>query len=450
MKQFNIAHARALFLLIPAFCLLFASPVRSDDDLVWIPGWRTTASLMTPRAGAAVVHHGNRIYVLGGVDGYDFLASTEFTTINADGLLAPWRPATTLTEPRGFFDAVASHGYIYAVGGGNGPGGHHLLQSVERAQILADGSLGKWQAEKTKLSLPRRCVKLALIGDDIYAFGGFGGNLLDSVETVHIQADGHLGPWRMLDEHLTIPRYVHAAKVIGNTVLNIGGHNQEQGVGQTEVEWTIAKPGQPLAGWKAGPSLNKGRFGLSAAAHGGYVYALGGLDGINFLASVEKSRLQGDGTPGPWLQTTPLNAPLANFDPVVDGNRIYIIGGTNATGYFDTVQYASFNDTGDIGYRGSKAEAQQHNNSNQRHSATTAIPTANGGKVLETIPARQYSYIHVSTADGDEWIAASRGDYKTGQQIRYSKGIMMTNFYSKTLDRTFESIRFVSRVVIME
>lgn len=451
MKAVNFTDARAFFLLILGLSVLFVAPARAADEKVWVTGWHSTASLTTARAGAAMVHVGKRIYLLGGVDGIDFLDSTEYTSVNDDGSLAPWRRATSMTEPRGFFDAVAGNGYIYAVGGGNGPGGHHLLQSVERTEILADGSLGKWQTEKSKLTLPRRCVKLVLLGSDIYAFGGFGGTLLDSVEVAHIKPDGHLSAWRMLDERLTIPRYVHAAKLIGDTVLNIGGHNQDQGVGQSEVEWAVAKPGQTLGGWQAGPPLRKGRFGHGAAVRGDFVYTIGGLDGINFLSSIEKSRLQSDGSPGTWQQSTPLSAPRANFDPVVIGKWIYIIGGTNSMGYFDTVEYAGFNDKGDIGFWGSKAEAQHYGKQGKQQThARTAVTLANTGEVLETIPALQYSYIHVKTADGDEWIAASQGDYKAGQQIQYSNGIMLSNFHSKTLDRTFASIRFVSRVEIVQ
>jgi hypothetical protein len=451
MKPVIVTDVRVVFLLFLTVSLFRVPAVHADDGQVWVSGWHSTASLTTARAGAAMVHVGKRIYLLGGVDGIDFLDSTEYTSVNDDGSLAPWRRATIMTEPRGFFDAVANNGYIYAVGGGNGPGGHHLLQSVERAEILADGSLGKWQTEKTKLTLPRRCVKLVLLGKDIYAFGGFGGTLLDSVEVAHIQPDGHLSAWRMLDERLTIPRYVHAAKLIGATVLNIGGHNQDQGVGQSEVEWAVAKPGQTLGGWKEGPPLRKGRFGHGAAVHGDFVYTIGGLDGINFLSSVEKSRLQSDGSPGPWHKSTPLSAPRANFDPVVIGDWIYIIGGTNSMGYFDSVEYSGFNDKGDIGFWGSKADARKNGHQEKKQvRARTAVTLANSGEVLETIPALQYSYIHVKTAGGDEWIAASQGDYKPGQQIQYSNGIMLSNFHSKTLNRTFASIRFVSRVEIVQ
>ena len=80
------------------------------------------------------------IHVIGGIDGVDFLRSTEYSRIRPDGSLAPWQPSSPLNEPRGFFDAAVSNDYVYVAGGGNGPSGHNLLSSVERARIRAISS----------------------------------------------------------------------------------------------------------------------------------------------------------------------------------------------------------------------------------------------------------------------------------------------------------------------
>ncbi len=68
------------------------------------------------------------------------------------------------------------------------------------------------------------------------------------------------------------------------------------------------------------------------------------------------------------------------------------------------------------------------------------------GTVLEALPAAGYVYLHVKGADGDEWLAATAVAVKPGAKIRWNDGMIMKNFTSKTLKRTFASVRFVEVV----
>jgi Kelch motif len=208
------------------FCLACAFTPQVLAQAVWITGWENKSSLMTPRAGAASVEVQGVIYVLGGIDGTRFMNTTEYTRIMSDGALSPWRGTASLREPRGFFSAIAHQKYIYAAGGGNGANGSHLLRSVERAEILSDGTLGPWHTEKQALVYPRRCARLAIVGKYIYAIGGYSGALLDSVERAEILPNGRLGKWQLQPQSLTMPRYVHAVAQHNDTIFVIGGHAQ--------------------------------------------------------------------------------------------------------------------------------------------------------------------------------------------------------------------------------
>lgn len=75
-----------------------------------------------------------------------------------------------------------------------------------------------------------------------------------------------------------------------------------------------------------------------------------------------------------------------------------------------------------------------------------AATAANSGTVAETIDAAGYTYIRI--AESDTWIATSTVEVSEGKQVRYSGGSEMRNFYSKSLDRTFESIWFVGDVSV--
>ncbi|MFQ5488612.1 MAG: Kelch repeat-containing protein [Gammaproteobacteria bacterium] len=433
---------RLLLLLL----IVLASGTVQAQEKVWVSGWRQSAPLQVQRAGAAVVAVGEHLYVIGGIDGRDFLRAVEYSRFRPDGSLEPWRRTSTLREARGFFGAVAQGGYLYAVGGANGPNGKHLLRSVERAAIHPDGSLGPWKTLAAALNYPRRCVKLALVDQVIYALGGFAGSLLDSVERATIDAKGGLGPWTLLDERLTMPRYVNTVKKHGAAVYVIGGHNEAEGSGLVEVEYARRNAAGTLSPWRRTAPLAVGRYALAAAAQGDYLYALGGLEGAIYSRMIEKSRIDGHGGLRPWQTTTSLSSPRANFGVVVHKGRIYIIGGTNRDGYYRSVEYARFNDSGDIGFHASPTEAASYENQRRAREQGARPPLPNAGVVTDIIHTRIYSYIEVESGATRKWLAAPRSEFAIGQHIRYSRGVTMTNFHSKTLNRDFPLIIFVERV----
>ena len=69
-------------------------------------------------------------------------------------------------------------------------------------------------------------------------------------------------------------------------------------------------------------------------------------------------------------------------------------------------------------------------------------------KVLSTIDAAQYTYLEVTQNKKTLWLAATKVAVKKGDVIRFDDGMVMTNFNSKTLNRTFPSVTFVNRVVV--
>ncbi len=189
---------------------------------IWISGWKETSPLNIARAGAAMVVHNNFVYMIAGIDGREFLRSTEYASILPDGRIGEWKMGPPLIEDRGFTEAVVKNGNIYVVGGGNGPNGQELLTTVERAKINPDGSLGAWRQEGNRTVLPRRCTKLSVIDDYLYSFGGYAGTLLDSVEYAKIEADGSVGKWRIASEALTLPRYVNSVKAVNGFAFVLG------------------------------------------------------------------------------------------------------------------------------------------------------------------------------------------------------------------------------------
>ncbi len=77
-----------------------------------------------------------------------------------------------------------------------------------------------------------------------------------------------------------------------------------------------------------------------------------------------------------------------------------------------------------------------------------AVDLPNEGKVISAIDANQFTYIEVEHDGQRNWIAAPLMPIQPGSILRYEEGSLMTNFYSKLLQRTFASVLFVGQIVV--
>jgi hypothetical protein len=84
-----------------------------------------------------------------------------------------------------------------------------------------------------------------------------------------------------------------------------------------------------------------------------------------------------------------------------------------------------------------------------RGTAATPEPLLHG-KVLETMRAADYTYVRVARESGQLWAAGPHTAVKVGDTVSFGPGIEMKDFRSKTLDRTFDSIQFVDRIIVSD
>ncbi|MFN7958312.1 MAG: hypothetical protein U0P46_08335 [Holophagaceae bacterium] len=64
------------------------------------------------------------------------------------------------------------------------------------------------------------------------------------------------------------------------------------------------------------------------------------------------------------------------------------------------------------------------------------------GKVLERIEAAPYCYLRLQTARGEVWAAVPEAKIEKGAEVTIVNPMLMNNFESKTLNRTFAEIFF--------
>ncbi|WP_078462444.1 hypothetical protein [Solemya velum gill symbiont] len=82
----------------------------------------------------------------------------------------------------------------------------------------------------------------------------------------------------------------------------------------------------------------------------------------------------------------------------------------------------------------------------------TNIPASNSeaiahtGKVIETMSSAGYTYIRVEEKGKTFWIALPEFQVSVGETISFYEQMLMENFTSKTLNRTFDRILFVEGI----
>jgi len=86
------------------------------------------------------------------------------------------------------------------------------------------------------------------------------------------------------------------------------------------------------------------------------------------------------------------------------------------------------------------------------HTATKPSAADNSmshqGQVINVIDTGNYTYMQVSADNKKVWLAVLTMAVKKGDMVRYGEGPVVTNFFSKSLDRKFDKVIFISRAAI--
>jgi hypothetical protein len=286
-------------------------------------------SLTGGRSGAGTVVVGDRLYVLGGERSGAYLRTIERATVSPDGALGAFAqlPETLTTARAGTLVAVIGN-YVYAVGGYDGG---RYVTSVERAPINPDGSLGSFAAVSSTLAVANAYMTGAIVGDFLYLFGGDGPitstNHIDTVQRARIAADGSLGPF-MTAGALTQIRSYTTASVFGNFVSILGGHNNSHQPIALVERATANADGTLSAFATSGAGLTQLAVAMDssrATLVGNFLYVTAGS-----TAAVQRAALNADHTLGTF-SAVGAGTTVARSYPssVVLGNYFYLIGGNS-------------------------------------------------------------------------------------------------------------------------
>lgn len=245
-----------------------------------LPRWSHTADVL-----------GSWLYVVGGSDVDGQMGSVERAPILEGGALGDFQQtAVSLLTPRDCHASLVVGRWLYVIGGD----ARGSLDSIERAPIGAGGTLGDFQAAGTRLATARDEHTATRIGRYVYVIGGIRGPVqLDSIERAEVRADGSLGPFARYGRSLTARRYGHWVIVRGDSLYVVGGlsDNSDSAV----VERARIQPDGELGSFeRLDTRLEERRDSPIAVDLGGWLYVIGGAqaDAVHIkLSSIEAAPL---------------------------------------------------------------------------------------------------------------------------------------------------------------
>ncbi len=335
-ESINITFLALLLAFLASGC---SSSNNTSDEKVWVERWSRENDMNIKRAGLGAVSVGKRIYAIGGGEysnkGLDIFDSVEYAEVLDDGRLGEWKLTSPLKMPRIYVSTVVYGDYIYVMGGESldeiftgalDQAPPSLLDSVERAKILPDGTLGEWILEKERMGYSRRGGELFAHNGWLYAVGGYNGIFLKDVEKAKINPDGSLGKWVREENAVNNSRYISGYMQKGNRFYLLGGHLSNAARAMNSVETSEVNEDSSTGEWKEVAPMYTRRFLNAAVLKGDTIYTIAGQNTIN-LSSVDKAKILDDGTLSGWVPETPLNIPKRAASSVIIDNTIYVLGG---------------------------------------------------------------------------------------------------------------------------
>ncbi|XP_064200438.1 kelch-like protein 5 isoform X3 [Anguilla rostrata] len=146
--------------------------------------WSFVASMATPRSTVGVAVLNNKLYAVGGRDGSSCLRSVECFDPHTN----KWSTCGQMANRRGGVGVATWNGFLYAIGGHDAPASSlasRLSDCVERYDPKTD----TWTAV-APMSISRDAVGVCLLGDRLYAVGGYDGQIyLNTVEAYDPQTN---------------------------------------------------------------------------------------------------------------------------------------------------------------------------------------------------------------------------------------------------------------------
>jgi hypothetical protein len=190
--------------------------------------WSTPFSWPNATSDCAAFSLGNALFAMGGYDRPDYFAHAEVFRYTP-GVSTAWTQVAPLNVGRGDLGAVSLNGMGYVMGGWTSA--DNYAKPIGVIEIYQP-ALDAWKAEEEPANYARADFAMGTFEDRVFLFGGenkdqFGVSMpINSVER-YWAVDG--GFWTTAGEQLT-KRYRHVAASYGTSVFVFGGQGYRVGV----------------------------------------------------------------------------------------------------------------------------------------------------------------------------------------------------------------------------
>mmetsp|Transcript_75492 Transcript_75492/g.190953 ORF Transcript_75492/g.190953 Transcript_75492/m.190953 type:complete len:403 (-) Transcript_75492:90-1298(-) len=241
-----------------------------------------------------------------------------------------WEALPPMLDERHLAAAVASGGFVYAIGGHNGI---HALSTCERFNATTNA----WEGMSSLASV-RCAASAAAMGGILYTVGGFDGeHALGSVERLNTA----LLPGAVWEPApaLCVPRMSAAAMVCVRELFVVGGTDTSQQCAHCSIERLDVLAGTWCLEALPAPAVPRLAAAVALSGAGGCLVTAGGHAAGDVerqpLASVECLRADtaastpcGQG----WMPLGPLCTPRLRAAAVAAAGDVYILGGATSAG----------------------------------------------------------------------------------------------------------------------
>ncbi len=316
------AGARALLLSICSLALPgLAAP------------WVQTTSLPDGYAYHSLVYSSNYLYQAGGANSTDGIldgTNVFYAQVHANGTIGSWNVATSLPEAVFFHAGVAANDFVYVIGGDhyNAIDGVTTSGTVYYTKINSDGSLGSWL---TANPLPNTLefLSASVWNNRIYVIGGSDGNsFYNTVYSATIQTDGSLSAWTT---QTPMPVIISTQANAANGFLYVlGGAINDGSVIVNTVYYSKINSDGTLAGWNQTTLLPQSESNFGAVAANGWVFSIGGYNGLAVTSNSYNAPVNGNGSLGSWSSGTSLPTALYLHAVASSSSYLFVSGGENS------------------------------------------------------------------------------------------------------------------------
>jgi N-acetylneuraminic acid mutarotase len=167
------------------------APINADGSL---GTWTTSANTFTTaRYGHVTAASNGYLYVVGGGDAANTaLGDVKYAVINADGSIGTWADTTATTADRDT-DGFIYGDRLYILGGVNGT---TYSNTVRSAAINSDGTIGAWTTASSTFTTARSRLAAVAIDGYVYISGGANTAGLGDMQYASISSSGFIGTWK--------------------------------------------------------------------------------------------------------------------------------------------------------------------------------------------------------------------------------------------------------------